>query len=257
MEKIANLPVSTYEKIAKLNSVEEITEFYNELANTYIPELLKTIGCTQNNKYHRHDVADHTINVINNCPNELIVRWAALFHDIGKPVVKYADEKGDHFIGHAEVSGDIAMEVMKRLGFKYGNAIEIEFLVRNHDRFIHGAKISKLRRFVGEYGRDRVDSLLILLEADQTDHINEEYGSHNLDELREKIKQVYAENSDISIYDLKITVKDLYDLGVTNECRQMKIMYILLNNCFGSPELNTKEWLVKEAKRLSRKKKIV
>ncbi|MBK9265284.1 MAG: hypothetical protein IPM54_36560 [Polyangiaceae bacterium] len=48
------------------------------------PELAATIGCGQD-KRHAHDVWDHTMECLDACEPDPILRTAALLHDIGKP----------------------------------------------------------------------------------------------------------------------------------------------------------------------------
>src|SRR6266404_203920 len=49
-----------------------------------IPELLESVGFAQN-RYHRWDVWRHTLRCVDAAPPDLIVRLAALLHDVAKP----------------------------------------------------------------------------------------------------------------------------------------------------------------------------
>lgn len=49
----------------------------------FLPELARLQGLTQN-RYHSKDAWEHTLQVVANTPNQLILRLAALFHDLGK-----------------------------------------------------------------------------------------------------------------------------------------------------------------------------
>ncbi|MDR3599845.1 MAG: CCA tRNA nucleotidyltransferase [Desulfosporosinus sp.] len=50
---------------------------------TYIPELARLKGLTQN-RYHTKDAWEHTRHVVKNTPSQVLLRLAALFHDLGK-----------------------------------------------------------------------------------------------------------------------------------------------------------------------------
>ena len=81
-----------------------------------MPELEICIGFDQHNPYHEKDVFNHTLDVIDNMENDLILRLAALFHDIGKPETFSLDKNGiGHFYGHNVKSAEITEKIMKRL----------------------------------------------------------------------------------------------------------------------------------------------
>ena len=50
-----------------------------------LPEITAMKNCEQNTKYHRYYVLKHTAFVMQYAPADLIVCWAALCHDMGKP----------------------------------------------------------------------------------------------------------------------------------------------------------------------------
>ena len=66
-----------------------------------IPELEKCKSFKQNNDWHIYDVYEHILHVVDYVPNNISIRLAALFHDIGKPASYKEDEFGiGHFYGH-------------------------------------------------------------------------------------------------------------------------------------------------------------
>lgn len=73
-----------------------------------VPELEKCKGFNQNNIWHVYDVYNHILHVIDNVPNNLILRYAALFHDLGKIYTYSLDEKNTgHFYNHYIKSKEI------------------------------------------------------------------------------------------------------------------------------------------------------
>ena len=59
---------------------------------------------------------------------------AVLLHDIGKPAAKVTDDEGiDHFPGHADISADLAKDILVRLKFTSIETANITKLVSLHD----------------------------------------------------------------------------------------------------------------------------
>ena len=76
-----------------------------------VPELEKCKAFEQNSDWHIYDVYEHILHVIDNVSPNLILRLAALFHDIGKPFSYIEDKSGvGHFYGHWEVSQRLFIE---------------------------------------------------------------------------------------------------------------------------------------------------
>src|SRR2546423_1551687 len=74
------------------------------LLEVILPELAACKGVTQTG-YHTHDVFGHTLLAVEHTTADLLLRVAALFHDVGKP--RTAKGHGT-FIGHEEVGAEIA-----------------------------------------------------------------------------------------------------------------------------------------------------
>ena len=99
-----------------------------------IPELGKCKGCEQNTKWHKYDVYVHILHVVDNVDKDIVLRLAALFHDIGKPLTKYTDEEGvDHFPRHWEKSRDIFIEFAREHHIDTKTAVDVSNLIYYHD----------------------------------------------------------------------------------------------------------------------------
>src|SRR2546429_6764181 len=81
------------------------------LLEVILPEIAACKGVPQTG-YHTHDVFGHSLLTVEATPPDLVLRVAALFHDVGKP----RTAKGDGtFLGHEEVGADIARRALERL----------------------------------------------------------------------------------------------------------------------------------------------
>src|SRR6266852_5918661 len=83
------------------------------LLEEILPEVAACKGVQQGG-YHTHDVFGHTLLTVEGSPPELIVRLAALFHDVGKPATATPDGS---FIGHEVLGAEMAIRAMARLRF--------------------------------------------------------------------------------------------------------------------------------------------
>jgi tRNA nucleotidyltransferase (CCA-adding enzyme) len=99
-----------------------------------LPELIPSIGFEQN-EFHVEDVFEHTMTVLSRTPADKVLRWAALFHDTGKPHTLSVDEDGRrHFYLHEVVSEELALVRMKHLRFSLEESRAIALIVKQHMR---------------------------------------------------------------------------------------------------------------------------
>lgn len=99
-----------------------------------IPELEDLRGVPQPRQFHEEgDVWDHTMRALKFCDDHAArdVKWAVLFHDIGKPETFKMAER-IRYDGHCEKSKEIAHNIMRRLKFPRKDIQEVEWLVEHH-----------------------------------------------------------------------------------------------------------------------------
>lgn len=122
---------------------------------------------------HHKDVFRHTLQVVDNSPPRLVVRMAALFHDMGKKATRSIVQGKVHFLGHEFVSARKAKESLRHLGYSNAFLEDVVFLVRHH-LYLHGYGAEgqewtdgAVRRFVRVMG-DRLEDFFSLAAADIT-----------------------------------------------------------------------------------------
>ncbi|MDD4796983.1 MAG: HD domain-containing protein, partial [Eubacteriales bacterium] len=129
-----------------------------------LPELTAGRGVAQRREYHDYDVLHHQFHACAHAPANEIDRWAALLHDVGKPLSLAA--RGDMH-AHAPLGADTARALLRRL--KYPTAIvdEVGKLIAAHMYDLDGrTKEDKLRWFFARLGPDSAARLLALRRAD-------------------------------------------------------------------------------------------
>ena len=204
-----------------------------------LPEFDRTMDCEQNCPYHCYTVGEHT-------PDKLPLRLAAVLHDLGKPICKTVDEEGNaHFMGHPEVSRDIARKVMKRLKYDNHNLDITCRLVACHDYRIQHTDRA-VRRAIYKIGPDIFPDALALMRADaqgKNAQTKEEALQH-LDAIEEIYRKILVAEQCVSMKTLAVSGKDLMEAGMKPGKEMGEVLNQLLMHVLDYPEDNQKEVLL-------------
>lgn len=97
-----------------------------------IPELHLQFGFNQRTKHHEFLLHEHTALVVQNCPKDINLRWAALLHDIAKPFI--FQDKGDRNIYpmHEMVGAEFVEKIASYLKWSNERRKTVKELVLNH-----------------------------------------------------------------------------------------------------------------------------
>lgn len=221
-----------------------------------IPELCVCFDTVQNNKYHLYNVGEHIMRAVDNTPNDLILRWSALLHDSGKPACLSRDSAGiNHFYGHHRESVRIANDVLHKLRMDKDSINDILVLVENHDVRIDTNPAS-VKRMLARTGEKLFLKLLLLQEADNRAK-NPKFLDDKLSKLHavhEQCQRIIAEGQPYQITQLQINGRDLIKLGFKPGRDIGDMLKILLDEVLIDPTLNTREYLIKRAIILKKKR---
>ena len=137
-----------------------------------LPEVYCLYRDSLENKTEEHkDIWEHTLQVIEKCPGDPVLRWTALIHDVGKVWTKQKDADGQvHFLKHEEVSAMLFDGIWRRFGMSEEVGKKIWFLVKNHSRinlYREEWSDSAVRRLMREMG-DYLDDLVEFSKCDLT-----------------------------------------------------------------------------------------
>jgi putative nucleotidyltransferase with HDIG domain len=214
-----------------------------------LPELEEGIGIEQGGE-HIYDVWDHTLRAVQHTSDKnenLEVRLAALFHDIGKPRSRRAGEgtgKKWSFYGHEVIGERMTKEIMTRLKFPVKTREVVIKLVRNHMFFSDPDKISMsaVRRIIANVGRDHIWELMRVRAADRIGMGRPKEDPYRLRRYEAMIEEALTQPTSVGM--LKIDGKTIMDvLRETPGPRIGWILHALLNEVLDKPELNTVELL--------------
>lgn len=238
-----------HDELVKILLAENIIDAFSimrtmGIIDLFIPELTLTYDYEQNH-YHECDLFNHIIKCVAYTLPDKIERFAALFHDIGKPACLSIDERGiRHFYSHAEKSAEITKEILERLRFSNDDIERIVKLVRHHD-FSWEIQKPGLRRLLRKFGDD-IDKLIGLKFADgMAGHTKFDCCAiDNIQKQLDEIRNTQEEN----FLSLDINGNDIIDLGFKQGKIIGKILNALTEKVMDDPALNNKESLLELAK---------
>ena len=166
------------------------------LVRCFFPEL--SALRVEQDPIHRHkDVLTHTIAVVANTRPRLVVRLAAVYHDIGKPRTREIGRNGVSFHHHEVVGARMTRQRMKALRYSKDMVDRVSQLVFLHLRFhtySMGWSDAAVRRFVRDAG-DQLDELIELTRCDCTTRNKRraEVLSRRMDDLERRIEELAAQ----------------------------------------------------------------
>ncbi len=157
-----------YDELLKLLSAGKPSIGFELLQETGVlahlwPELAEGVGVEQN-EWHAYDVWRHSLATLDATPpGNVVVRLAALLHDVGKPRTK----DGPHFYRHEIVGAEMARAMLERFRFPHDVAEATEHLVRQHMYSADpGLSDAGLRRFIRRVGPKNIEHLFDIRHAD-------------------------------------------------------------------------------------------
>ncbi|MCL4540820.1 MAG: CCA tRNA nucleotidyltransferase [Chloroflexi bacterium] len=145
----------------------------------------------------------HTFRVVQRTPPDLVVRLAALLHDVGKPQT-FSQVNGQvHFFDHERVGARLARDLLVSLRFDGATIKDVVSLVESHMRPAADTDSwsdSAVRRFIREVGEERLPRLLLLARADITSQHAHRVAAHvkRLDRLVERCERLLEEEHTVS-----------------------------------------------------------
>ena len=211
-------PERIFTEISKLicgKNAGEIISRYSDILAVALPEIKDMKGFEQHNFHHIYDVLNHTAKVVDSVYPAVDLRFAALFHDCGKPDCFSTDENGvGHFYSHASISGRKAEEALTRLRCDNATKDKVVKLVKIHDTPIEPDS-KTVKKKLQKYGEEIFFDLIKLQRADNMGLSPEFlYRQETYDKLEEIARQVIEENQCFSLKDLAVGGRDMISLGL-------------------------------------------
>jgi len=206
------------------------------------PEL-EECKLTPQEKAAAENVFQHLLATVDATPrNDLVLRLAGLFHDIGKPET-FAD---GHFHQHEFVGEVKTRAILRRWKFDKETVNEVAHLIRHHMFWYQTEWTgSAVRRFIRKVGLEKIPALFALRRADNIGSGARSPRMHALEALWQRVEEeIHAQNA-FSLRDLRIDGNDLMsELGLQRGPIIGTILNALFERVLDEPKLNTREKLL-------------
>ncbi len=136
-----------------------------------VPEVALLVDFHRSAPAAHKDIWDHTLQVVDKCPPDLVVRWAALMHDVGKVWTRSAGKRGKvQFLRHEELGASLMEGVAGRFHLDADLAHRVCYVIGNHARanvYATNWTDSAVRRLIRDMG-EHLDAVLAFSRSDFT-----------------------------------------------------------------------------------------
>lgn len=204
-----------------------------------LPELALGEGMKQRADFHDHDVLEHSLRCVRYSDPK--IRFAALLHDVGKPLCSLRD---GNFHLHPEEGEKLTYVILGRWKAPKKLTEETARLVRLHMRDYNlEMKESKLRRELAQ-DYDLLDDLLLLKQADFSACKDDLREAPCVTKWRDVLRKMREEGCPLTISELKIGGDDVLRAGIPPK-EVGAVLQTLFDRCLLDGKLNEREKLLK------------
>jgi len=255
IKKVSETDLRTeFSWVLRGKKVSAVLEEYHEVFKVLIPEFELLEDFDLKRPEYSSDALTHTFKSVGYASPILILRYAMLFHSLGKPDCFSTDENGKgHFYGHAERSRIYAGRIMRRMGFSEDETREVCFLIKNQDAELTFDRRS-LKIKLREMPPERLKMLLQFRYADLKAQSPDFEGAAMACKRQvEAVNEIISTKECYTLHQLAVNRYDLMQKGVVKNAEQAKaVLERLLDMVIDSPAFNTRIRLIGAAEKIMR-----
>lgn len=224
----------------------------SEILFSLLPELAPLASSHETPYHHRHSLWEHSLQVLNAVPPNSALRWSALLHDCGKLACQTVSQKGAApFYGHVSESEQLAGIILTSLRFSNRDSDRIHSLIRHHGETLPFPE-KRLKKLLGEFGRDWLFELFALMRADLSvqDAYQLEKRLAALRDSQDLAETILSRQDCLTLRDLAVNGKDLLSLGYHPDPALGKTLSFLLEKVLSGTLENDRDILLQEAEKI-------
>lgn len=198
--------------------------------------------------HHNFDVFNHTLKVVENIENSLILRISALFHDVAKPLTLKEFDNGFYgFPNHHIVGSTMVKKILSDLRFDNKTIKSVSKIIEHHLVLdVHTLPSRyEVKRLLLDIGIEDIFNVFALQRSDiRTLNNPSESYFHKIDFIEGTVKDILEKKEPLFIKDLNITGKDLISsLNLKGKYIGNTLDY-LLDEVLKNEKLNEKDILL-------------
>ena len=221
------------------------------------PELNDCVNVGQDKQYHKYDVFTHLIYATDNSERDLVLRLAALLHDIGKPATRKEYRGRVTFHKHEVISVRLTKNFLKRLRYPNDISRQVLHLVKYHMfHYTRDWTDAAVRKFIRKAGIDKEYltkkniskfPLFKLRSAERLGNgLKDEAVTDRQRDFETRLLEVYNESKALEVKDLEINGNVIMEIfNIRPGIEVGNILKHLLEKVLETPNLNNRRDLLK------------
>ena len=201
-----------------------------------MPELQKCAGIYRENFREGEDLLEHILDMAASLPPDLNLRLSAILYDIKN-------------IPHLDKKEEIMVKILKRIRCKNAVIRKVTMLTQENWQALNFSKKINIRKLASRIGMENLEDAWELKKAlIKGSRSSKKSKSTEIERAENNIREILQENPPVSLKDLAVNGKDLFELGFKEGKDIGEALKKLLDIVIDRPELNKKKVLLELAK---------
>jgi len=200
-----------------------------------MPELQKCVGISRENFREGKDLFEHILGLVGSLPPDLNLRLSVILYNIKS-------------ISHLDEKKQIIVKILQRIRFKNAVVKKVTILTKENWQAINFSQKKKIIQLAFRIGMENLKDIWELNKAlIRESKSSEEFKSAEIERAENNIRETLQERPPVSLKDLAVNGKDLFELGYKEGKEIGLVLKELLNLVLEKPTLNQKELLLNRA----------